>query len=53
MMYGGKSKLCYMDADFIINIKADDIYKEIAEDVKTGFDTSNYELDKPYPKKKN
>ena len=35
-----------MDEDsFIVYIKADDIYKEIAEDVETRFDTSNYELD--------
>ena len=26
-----------------------DIYKEIAEDVETRFDTSNYELDIPLP----
>ena len=30
---------------FIGHIKTDDIYKETAEDVKTKFDTSNYELD--------
>ena len=28
-------------------------YKDIAEDVKTRFDTSNYELDRPLPKGKN
>ena len=39
--YGKKAKLCYMDAD----IKKDDIYKDTAEDVKTRFDTSNYQLD--------
>ena len=27
--------------------KADDIYKDIAEDVETRFDTSDYELDRP------
>ena len=32
---------------FIVYIKTDDIYKDIAEDVKTRFDTSNYELDRP------
>ena len=31
----------------------DEIYKEIAEDVKNRFDTSNYELDRPFPKWKN
>ena len=43
-----------MDTDsFIIYIKMDDIYKDIAEDVETRFDTSNYELDKPLAKVKN
>ena len=32
---------------FIIHAKTHDIYKNIAEDVETGFDTSNYEIDKP------
>ena len=42
-----------MDTDnFIVNVKTDDIYKEIAEDVETRFDTSNYELDRPLPKEK-
>ena len=27
-----------------------DIYKDIAEDVETTFDTSNYELNRPLPK---
>ena len=30
----------------------DDIYKDIAEDVETRFDTSNYELDRLLPKVK-
>ena len=30
---------------FIVYLKTDDIYKDIAEDVKTKFDTSNYELE--------
>ena len=34
-------------------IKADHIYKDIAEDVKTRFYTSNYELSRPLPKGKN
>ena len=50
--YSEKVKLCYMmDADsFIVYIKTDDIFKDIAEDVETRFDTSNYELDRPLPK---
>ena len=38
---------------FILYLKIDDIYKDIAEDVETTFDTSNYELDRPLPKGKN
>ena len=30
---------------FIVYIKADDIYNDIAEDVERRFDTSNYELE--------
>ena len=52
--YGEKAKLGYIDADsFIVYIKTDDIYKNIAEDVETRFDTSNYERDKLLPKGKN
>ena len=43
-----------MDTDsFIVYIKTDNIYKDIAEDVETRFDTSNYGLNKPLPKGKN
>ena len=35
-----------MDTDsFIVYIKTDDIYRDIAEDVETIFDSPNYELD--------
>ena len=34
-------------------MKTDDIYKDIAEDVETTIDTSNYELDRPLLKAKN
>ena len=34
------------------NINKDDIYKDIAENVETRFDTSNYDLDRPLPKRK-
>ena len=41
--YCEKYKLRYMDTDsFIVDIKADGIFKDISEDVKTRFDTSNY-----------
>ena len=40
-----------MDTDsFIVYIKTDGIYKDIAEDVETRFDTWNYELDRPLSK---
>ena len=43
-----------MDTDsFIVYIKTDDTYKDIAEDVETRFDTSNCELDRSLPKRKN
>ena len=32
---GKNAKLCYMDTDsFIVHVEADDIYKDIAEDVE-------------------
>ena len=42
----------YTDS-FIVYAQTDNIYKDIAEDVETRFDTSNYELDRPLPKGKN
>ena len=51
--YGENLKFCYIDTDtFILYMKADDIHKDIAEDVETGFDTSNYELNRPLRKRK-
>ena len=42
-----------MDTDsFIVHVKTDDIYKDIAEDIETRLDTSNFEIDKPLPKRK-
>ena len=38
---------------FIVYMKTDDIYKDIAEDVGTRFDTSSYELDIPLKNIKN
>ena len=38
-------KLCYMDTDsFIMNIKTNEFYKDIASDVENRFDTSIYEV---------
>ena len=42
-----------MDTDsFIVCIKTNDIFKDIAGDVEARFDTSNYELDEPSPEEK-
>ena len=47
-------KLLCMDTDSLVyNIKTEDFYKDIAEDVETRFDTSGYKLDKPLPIGKN
>ena len=52
--YGEKGKVCHMDTDsFIVYVKTDDIYKNIAKDVETRFNTSNYELNRLLPKGKN
>ena len=43
-----------MDTDsFIINIKTDNFYNDIANDVEKRFDTSNYEVNRPLPTGKN
>ena len=42
-----------MDTDsFVVHVKTGAIYN-IAEDVKTRFDTSNFEINRPLPKGKN
>ena len=47
-------KLLYMDTDSLVyNIKTEDFYKDIAEDVEKRFDTSGYEPDRPLPIGKN
>ena len=52
--YGDNVKLCYMDSDsFIMNIKKEDFYKDIANDVEKRFNTSNYECDTSLPTGKN
>ena len=48
--YRDKVKLCYMDTDsFIIHIKTEDLYEDIADDVEKWFDTSNYNEDGKRP----
>ena len=42
-----------MDTDsFIVYVKTENIYKDIEENVETRFDTSNFELERPLPKRK-
>ena len=52
--YQNNAKLCYMDTEsFILNIKTEDIYEDIANNVEKRFDTSNYEVNRPLPTGKN
>ena len=52
--YGNNVKFCYMDTDsFIMSIKTEDFYKDIANDVEKRFDTSSYEVDRPLSTGKN
>ena len=48
--YGDNVKLCHMDTDsFIMHIKTDDFYKDIAYDIEKRFDISYYEINRPLP----
>ena len=48
--YQDKAKLCYTDTDsFIIHIKTEDFYKEIANDVEKWFGTFNYDENNKRP----
>ena len=52
--YSDKLMLRYMGRDnFGVYIKTDNIYKNIAENVASRFDTSDYEADRPLPMEKN
>ena len=52
--YGENAKLCYMDTDsFIVYVRTDNIYKDIAENVEKRIDTWNYEKGSPLLKRKN
>ena len=47
--YGENVKLCYSDTDsIIVYVETDHVHKDIAEDVET----LNYEVDKPWAKRK-
>ena len=46
--FGKKMKLLYTDTDsFLIHVKSEDIFKEIAPDVNEHFDTSNFQENHP------
>ena len=52
--YGDNVILCYMDTDsFIMRIKTEDFYEDIADDVEKGFDTSSYKVHRSLPTGKN
>ena len=52
--YDNNVTLCYMDMDsFIMNIKPNDFYGDVANDVECKFDTSNYEVNRPLSMGKN
>ena len=52
--YNDNVRLCYKDTDsFVMHIKINDFYKDIASDVESKFDTSNYEVNRPLPTGKN
>ena len=48
--YQGKANLCYINTvSFIVNIKTENIYKDIESDVEKRFDTSKYEIKRLLP----
>ena len=52
--YGDNVKFCYMDTDsFIMHIKTEEFYEDIANDVEKRFDTNNYEVNRPLPTGRN
>ena len=51
--FGEKAKVYFVDREgFIVHLKRNDIYKDIAEDIQTRFDSSNSKLDRPLTKVK-
>ena len=43
--YGDRLKLCFMDTDsYVYDIKTEDFYRDIAEDVESRFNTSAYSI---------
>ena len=52
--YQDRIRLCYVDMDsFIMHIKTEDFYKDIADDVEKKYDTSNDIVERPFPMGKN
>ena len=52
--YQSNAKLCYMDTDsFIIQIKTEDFYEDVPNDVKKWFDASYYEVNRPLQRSMN
>ena len=50
--YSEKAKLRYMDKySFIVHMKTEDIYKDIAKDVVKMFNNSDYKLERRLPKR--
>ena len=48
--YEDRARLCYIDTDsFVLNVRTKDFYRDISEDVKDRFDTSNFYCDRPLP----
>ena len=53
-LYQNNAKLCYVDTDSLVfDIKTEDFYKDIADDVEKWFHTSNYEVNRPLPTERN
>ena len=52
--YNDNVTLCYMDTDgFVMHIKINDFYKDIAGGIENRVDTLNYEANRPLPTGKN
>ena len=50
MKYKDRVRLCYMDTNsFIMHIKTEDLYQDIAKDVDKKYDTTNYTVERPSP----
>ena len=51
---GKNAKLCYINTDnLIVHVKSEDVYEDLARNVETSFNTSNYEVKRFLPISKN